>query len=302
MFVCLINNQEFSSEKELHSFIRWTLKMKLADYYQKYYPRHDYLTKEPIPFIDKEHYFSTFFLSRTNLVNYFKNHNIDINLIKEIMVARAKLKCFNFAPSSVECRTSILPTPILLKNKGADFNALCKELNLKCRYNYSAQLSLEYDTPLSIIIDTREQKPLEFSSGTAHTVSKLDFGDYVSSSHYKKLFLERKSLVDFCGTMSAGFERFKKEVERAANMNSYIITIIEEPLNHLDNLPEYVKGSSEFFKTRMKDLCQKYENLQFLFVKNRVEMAKIVEKLFRLNNLINEVDVQFYYDSGQFHV
>src|SRR5579864_8444016 len=112
-FRCLIDGMEFETEKKLHSYISRTKKMKLEEYYPHYYPKHDLLTGEAIKFTDKEHYFVSYFNSRENLVKFFQKTGIDIDLVKNIIGSRATLKGLKFAPSTVEARTSILPTPML---------------------------------------------------------------------------------------------------------------------------------------------------------------------------------------------
>ncbi len=39
-FVCKIDGKKFETEKQLHMYLR-KYKMRMAEYYQKYYPRRD---------------------------------------------------------------------------------------------------------------------------------------------------------------------------------------------------------------------------------------------------------------------
>jgi len=39
---CKIDGAKFETEKELHRYLR-KFKIRMAEYYQKYYPRRDYL-------------------------------------------------------------------------------------------------------------------------------------------------------------------------------------------------------------------------------------------------------------------
>ena len=43
-------------------------------------------------------------------------------------------------------------------------------------------------------------------------------------------YIERKSITDFIGTMSGGYERFKREVERAREQDAKLIVLVEESL------------------------------------------------------------------------
>ncbi len=298
MFKCLIDGKEFETELKLHSYIARTLKTKLADYYPKYYPRHDLLTGEPILFKNREFYMHTLFNTRENLVEYLKK-NKDSAAIKETLRLRKESKGLTYAPSTVEARTSILPTPVLVQRLGFDYNILCEEVGLAARYDYSEELTTD-DSPMSVLIDTREQKPLPLNA--EKTVSKLDFGDYTSTSHYTGIFIERKSLPDFCGTLSAGYERFQRELQRAKDMDAYIVVCVEENLNHLALIGKtpntaHIKGSPDFFAVRMRALCQDFDNVQFLFLDGRVQMTEIVEKILRLTNNVKRLDLQYFLDS-----
>lgn len=65
-------------------------------------------------------------------------------------------------------------------------------------------------SPLSIIVDTREQKPLwKLKDCQRH---KLDYGDYTTELLYNKYHIERKSLQDLYGTIIQGHVRFRNEL------------------------------------------------------------------------------------------
>ncbi len=66
---------------------------------------------------------------------------------------------------------------------------------------------------LKIIIDTREQRPWAFGSEYKTRVDTLRTGDYAIEGD--ELFaIERKSLDDFLSTISTGWERFQREIDR----------------------------------------------------------------------------------------
>ncbi len=297
-FKCLIDNAEFETEKELHNYVSRRLKVKLEEYYPRYFPRYDLHTGELIEFKNKEFYSHALFNTRDNLIEYFK-HNKDIEAVKECLKLRKEAKSLRFAPSTVEARTCILPSPALVKRMGFDYNQICQEIGLHPRYDYSQNLEVD-STPLKVLVDTREQRPLPIHGEI--TVSKLDFGDYTSTSHFSKVFVERKSLVDLCGTLSAGFERFQREISRAMDMDSHLVVCVEDNIKQLATIgrtPETskVKGSPDFFGVRIRSLCQQFPNVQFLFVDGRVRMTQIVEKILRLKNDVSKLDVQYFYDS-----
>lgn len=68
--------------------------------------------------------------------------------------------------------------------------------------------------PLTIIIDTREQTPWAFPAWWANTRrGTLNAGDYALEGD-PAFAIERKSLDDFAGTLSSGWDRFQNELER----------------------------------------------------------------------------------------
>ena len=67
---------------------------------------------------------------------------------------------------------------------------------------------------LKIIIDTREQSPWAFPSYIVGSKrGTLRTGDYALEGDYN-FAIERKSLDDFLGTISTGWERFLRELDR----------------------------------------------------------------------------------------
>lgn len=68
--------------------------------------------------------------------------------------------------------------------------------------------------PLEIVVDTREQRPWHFPAELA-TVRRgtLTTGDYALDGD-RSFAIERKSLDDFLGTVSSGWERFQRELDR----------------------------------------------------------------------------------------
>lgn len=301
MYKCLIDDREFETEAQLTSYISKTLKVKQADYFHEYIPRKDLLTGKLLEFKSKEFYMYSLFASRENLVAYLKKSPSE-SVIQECIKLRAEVKKLKYAPSTVEARTSILPTPVLVQRLGFSYNDICEAIGLQTKYDYE-DINLEYETgPISITIDTREQKPLRLKGEI--TNEKLDVGDYTCTSHYKGVFVERKSLSDFCSTMSVGYERFRRELQRAQAMSGHIVVCVEENISQLPLIGKtertsHTKASPEFYMSRMKSLCQEFPNAQFLFVNGRMQMTEIVEKILRMKNDVRRLDLQFLFDTSQ---
>jgi len=73
-----------------------------------------------------------------------------------------------------------------------------------------------------LVVDTREQKPLWKRGVKVH---KLNAGDYSIEGYEDKIAIERKSLSDAYSTALSGHQRFKKELERAKDLDYFAIVI-----------------------------------------------------------------------------
>jgi hypothetical protein len=58
------------------------------------------------------------------------------------------------------------------------------------------------------------------------------------------------------------------------------------------------KANPEFIFHNVRDIIQKYPNVQFLFVNGRKKAAEIVEKIFESQCSYKDVDLQLLYDMG----
>jgi ERCC4-type nuclease len=73
--------------------------------------------------------------------------------------------------------------------------------------------------PISVVIDTREQRPWCFDIWVAACLRrKLDWGDYALDGDEENFAIERKSIDDFAGTVGKGWKRFLREIERSRQM------------------------------------------------------------------------------------
>ena len=231
--ICKIDGETFDTDKELHKHLR-KHKMRMAEYYQTYYPRYDLHTKDIIKFKNKEQYLTTDFNSRTNLRMWLKDQPEEVrkDYCRNVLIDRKEKKELIYAPSQVELR-SIMSPPIQYYNEifGWDgYYKLCSELGFKKRYSNFGEIvsGAEYDKPeYKIFIDTREQKPLKFNRGVE--IKTLKFGDYAFSNKTASCncYIERKSLSDLIGTLSGGYERFTREIKRAEEDDAYLIVLVE---------------------------------------------------------------------------
>lgn len=77
-----------------------------------------------------------------------------------------------------------------------------------------------------IIIDTREQKPIEFKDSITIALSE---GDYTTLDLYHKAHIERKSPTDLYGSLIQGHCRFRNELQRALDRHIVLAIFVECP-------------------------------------------------------------------------
>ena len=82
---------------------------------------------------------------------------------------------------------------------------------------------------MRIVQDSREQAPYAFNApkygGITVEVGTLQTGDYSLHGLTDRIALERKSLSDLCGTLTAGRERFQRECERGRGLEYFGLVI-----------------------------------------------------------------------------
>ena len=80
-----------------------------------------------------------------------------------------------------------------------------------------------------ILIDTREQAPFAFQhekyAGATTAAGTLDTGDYSLAGLADRVAVERKSLQDLVASLSRERDRFEREVQRAAALDSFCVVV-----------------------------------------------------------------------------
>jgi hypothetical protein len=302
MVKCLIDGTEHYGIKELHAHLR-KLKMAQKEYYERYIAKKDLLTGELIEFKDYKSYEISDFKNKINLNKYcnqFPEKGIEWG--KRYLARRKEEKGLIWAPSHVELRSLHCPN-VRYFEKFSDYAKVCGELKLKVKFNYKEKLKFTaLASKVSVIKDTREQRPLEVKNSYVDT---LNFGDYtITSQNPANLYVERKSLNDFVGTAGKDIERFRRELGRARDAGAYMVVLVEKNINdslHFDHQFEtrYAKVSPDHIFKNMRDLLGEFEDLQFLFVDGRKESERILIKLFELGNQVKTTDLQFRYEMGE---
>ena len=148
---------------------------------------------------------------------------------------------------------------------------------------------------MKILVDTREQKPLEFyhyylTDEMLLEKEKLDAGDYRIADDRCHWVFERKSIQDLISTLKGGHARFKREIERAKKAGDKLVVIVEGTLGDVIKGFEVwrtVKGRRR--KTKIKGesamralitLKHKYD-VEHVFCKDREEMITYIYEFYK---------------------
>lgn len=308
MPTCKICKKEFETDRQLHAHLK-AHKLTMIEYYQQEYPRYDLYNKKIIKFKNKQQYLNADFNSRTNLRMWLKNVPEDEakEYCRGVIQKRIDEKGIIYAPTQVELRSIMSPPIQYFDELFGSYYSLCKDLKLKHKFVVPDKIieAQKWKSPeYKIYVDTREQKPLKFKD-RAIEIKTLNFGDYAFSSKEAtcNCYIERKNLSDFIGTISGGYERFIKEIERAVEAEAHLVVLVEDNINnamnfkYLPHISSKIRATPEFIFHRVRDLIQKYSNLQFLFVNGRTESSRVVEKIFTSGCIHEKVDLQLAYDT-----
>jgi len=310
--VCKICHEEFCVEKRLHLHLR-KHKIRVVEYYQKHYPRYDLHDGKIIKFKNKDQYFSTDFNNKTNLRLWLRAQpkHESRRYMRNFLIARKEKKNLVFSMGQVELR-SLMSAPIPFYDEiFDDYYSLCTELHFENKFVRCDDIILgtEYDkSKYKIYIDTRERKLLKFDRDIE--IQTLKFGDYTFSdpSVTCNCFIERKSLADFVGTLSGGYDRFDREMLRAHDAGAYMVILVESKMSNAtsfqflrkagskDRVFKNVRATPEFIMHNMRKIISDFPNCQFLFVNGRKEASRVIEKIFTCGCLYKKIDLQLAYD------
>lgn len=136
-----------------------------------------------------------------------------------------------------------------------------------------------------ILMDTREQAGLEFPTDSILTAVErctLSVGDYACrflDGTMPPVRFERKSIPDLFGTLTGGYARFKREVERAQSEQLMLILIIESPLLTVLDSHSYSSFSGPSMVQKLFTLMIRHK-LPVIFCRNREDMALYIRNYF----------------------
>jgi len=299
---CKECNREFETERGLHTHIVKSHKIFIEEYYKKHFPRKDLFDNSDIIFKSIEDYSDRDFNSKENFAKWCLS--ADKKVVKKYIikgfVKRCKKKNTEYIPSHLELKTIFLPSFIGISKVFDNINEflkLVKKEKLKIKYKYQDFVELSEVEP-NILIDTREQDPLKFPNSKS---VKLSCGDYTTDGElFSDVFVERKSLPDLVSTLSGGIERFKREIQKAKDLDYYLVVVIEDQLtNALNWSPENSyshAANGKFILYRIREICLEFDNVQFLFADSREKAKDLIIKIFQMKDEAKVSDLEYLKD------
>ena len=170
-FKCKACGQEFETERKLHSHLK-KHDLRVAAYYQQYYPRYDLHDGKIIKFKSKDYYFNTDFNTRTNQLKWLNglSDSDAEEYLKKLLLERKEKKELIYSPCQVELRSTSIPSVISYEKKIGDYYSFCKSLGFKNKYqnikNIATASKFKKSKDLKVYVDSREQLPLKFNLPT----------------------------------------------------------------------------------------------------------------------------------------
>lgn len=134
---------------------------------------------------------------------------------------------------------------------------------------------------LKILQDTREQKPLKFKFETIKTCLNIgDYGAMFSDNYQFPVVFERKGIGDLFGTLSKGYTRFKKCIDRSKEQNIQIIIAIEGTKERV--LRGYANSQRNgcSIVLQLETIKERY-GVEHKYFKSRIEMANYITNFYQ---------------------
>lgn len=330
-FVCVVDQTEHESLEVLHKHVRYVLKLTQERYYTQHAPRYDRGTGKPIPFkAPAERYLQSEFTDKNSLRRFCKDQPAAgrewaIDWLRK----RKAEKSLVYPPSQAELRTLMCPSRHYYETVGG-YNSICERLGYTIRHGSTLPTD-QLDIRQTIVVDTREQMPLELKH--PNVKGTIRCGDYgLAGSEDRGVYIERKSLNDFIGTLSdriikrptgddSNLERFTRELERAEESGAYIVLLCEAVIDDVMRFPylpqfkcrgplvfnpetkrrerEYRGVQPDHLFKNLRDLMRRFSCFQPLFVNGREQAATAVPRLLAIGRAIETVDLEWEYESGR---
>lgn len=298
---CMECGQSFDTRRSLHAHIKAHC-LSLGEYYVKFFPKFDLLTRDPIPFKNYEDYVRTDFRHKKNMYQWLQQIDPQeaADYCRRVFTKHLSEKQYVFAPNHLYMMTHPrLPKKEFFSEE--QFVEMVSAENLTYIQNQKLVNRLDLTIPEDLLIlqDTREQKPLRFANESRSM--KLDFGDYTAAGdYYSYIYVDRKAEDDFKNTVTSGFDRFCRELERARQFGAYVFVVIESDfLTIYKNYNKTKRGNMVYVWEGMRRLITSYSDVcQFVLTGSRENSEKLIPYLLVHGSDLKNVDLQFEMERG----
>jgi hypothetical protein len=222
--------------------------------------------------------------------------------IIELAKRRIKQKKYTHAPFHLELSKRQLPDLDVYKKHFGTYTKACEQMGVPPIFDKGLPKEFNNEVDVEVLIDTREQQPLEFSKSQ---ILKLDFGDYtLGGDDFSNTFVDRKSPGDFLSTFGGQVDRFRREMQRCVQMDSYMYIVIEKPLAKIEKEAMFTRGRKKpklgwIFSNMISVQHEFAGNCQFIFTDNRKHSEEIIPKLLCFGKKLWNVDVQYFLDKEE---
>lgn len=324
MLLCRFDDTRHADVEALHAHLK-RFRVSRERYYSTYHPRKDRATGEPIPYKGEwESYLTQTFASKVTMKRWLTQNVAEgLEWSKGWLSSRRAEKGLVYAPSQVELRTLQCPSMPYYEVVGATeggYYGITRALGYADRYSATPLVFTPLAADAVVLQDTREQDPVTLSVTTLKET--VGVGDYaLAAPHDQGVRIERKSLADFCGTLSgrkqtragktkttewSNLERFERELKRAQEQNLYVVMMVETKLadaQRFDYLPQtqWIKASPSYIFKGLRDLLTRYPlTFQCVFVDGREELKRTIVKVLELGAAqVKTADLQWHYEEGR---
>jgi len=298
LYKCKECGEEFDTDRGLHAHLK-KHKITTQEYYEKHFPRFDLHTHKPIIFKTVKQYMSSDFNSVSNFRRWC--HHGNQAEVQQYLVDKMKNKIVEKGLASVmgevHLRSYGWPSVSDIQRIFKSYSDFCQRVGYPQQYSYGLTQKFYKDyTNVEILVDTREQKPLNFINPTK--MLKLDCGDYtVGGDNFSNTFVDRKSAADFIGTMSRDLERFKREVERCASVGGYLFVVVDATMDGVARELAFSRSQANIHHIwhNMREILNEYgSDCQFVFSGGRTNSALLVPKILMCGKDLWRTDIQFH--------